>query len=142
MRISYFFFAAIVFPILGGGLSGCAPITSLASSPKIESAPPMFSLLDLGRRLSDGGVDIFDPWVPTLTIPDLPEKPHGIQFNIPKHESMIIRDPRVTVYSLLGFGEIFSSEPEIDEPPEMLMDTPSLTGVDRGGMIEEEVLPP
>ena len=142
MRIFNFFFSAIIFPILSGGVSGCAPITSLPTSPKIESAPPIFSLLDLGRRISNGGVDIFDPWVPTLTIPDLPEKPDGIQFNVPKHESMIIRDPRVTVYSLMGLGEVFSIGPKIDEPPEILMNAPSLTGADRGAMIEEEVLPP
>lgn len=142
MRISGFLFMVVLSPVLGGVLSGCAPGLPLVEGQKIEAVPPMFSLLDLGRRLSDGAVDILDPWVPTLTIPALPEKPHGIEFNIPKHESMIIRDPRVTVYSLLGFGEIISDEVKIDEPPELLMDAPSLTGVDRGGMIEEEVLPP
>lgn len=150
MRISGFLFLVVLSPVLGGALSGCTQSRPLidAQEPGPEpvsvslSVPPVFSLLDLGRRLSEGGVDILDPWVPTLTIPAGPEKLQGIQFDIPKHESMIIRDSSVTVYSLEGFGKAVSGDPaedrrDLSDPP--LMDPHFFQ---KSAPIEQEVLPP
>lgn len=106
--------------------------------------PPQFSLLELGRRLSGGGVDIFDPWAPTFQIPALSKKLPGIAFKIPRHDSMIWRDPGVEVYSLAGFawpldeGDVRA----IEEAQIGLTPPTSLTGSEPDGVIEKEPLLP
>lgn len=128
-----------------GLISACVPGGQVGGEETdLSPLPPKFSLLELGRRLSGGGVDIFDPWVPTLQITPLPKRPPGIVFRIPKHDSMIWRDPGVEVYSLAGF----SRPPEQGDGQAVgdagISFTPptSLTGAEADGVIEREPLLP
>jgi hypothetical protein len=87
-------------------LPSCAPYNESASKgferEDMSALPNNFSLLDLGRTLSKGCVDIFDPWL-TIFSPPLDETSilsESARLTFPEHPTMLIRDDRVVVYSL------------------------------------------
>lgn len=96
--LSFMIYALFVLP-------SCAPYTESAG--KIDkrndmtSLPNNYSLLDLGRTLSQGSVDIFDPWLTVFSLPTdiAPEKDVGL-LTFPEHPTMLVRDNRVSVYTL------------------------------------------
>jgi hypothetical protein len=90
----------IVYSLIA--LPSCAPY--VGTSPPTDkredmrALPNNFLLLDLGRTISKGTVDIFDPWLTAFSLPkmDTPENP----LTFPEHPTMLIRDDRVIVYTL------------------------------------------
>lgn len=73
------------------------PISDRQNEP---SLPVDFSMLEIGRELSDGAVDIYDPWLtvfdvtpPARTVPD----PLA---TFPVNRHIMTRDSNVRVYSL------------------------------------------
>lgn len=107
-------------------LPSCAPYEgpgpSMDKREDMTALPNNFSLFDLGRTISKGTVDIFDPWLSALSLPknELIENP----LTFPEHPTMLIRDDRVTVYTLRDsdsppyndFFNILDSE-TLDLPP-------------------------
>lgn len=64
-----------------------------------KSLPAKFSMLELGRALSKGAVDIYDPWLPTLTVPAPDFSVADPLSFFPVHPFMLIRDRSVRIYS-------------------------------------------
>lgn len=63
------------------------------------SQPADQDVLALGRSLSDGSVDIYDPGVPKFSVTEqqaITPRPD----TVPENSGIIVRDPGVTVYSL------------------------------------------
>lgn len=65
-----------------------------------NNSPKNFSMLELGRALSKGAVDIYDPWLPTLTIPAPDFSVPDPLATFPVHRYMYIRNKSVRVYTL------------------------------------------
>ncbi len=124
--------AFVGLSVLVLGLSACSPgrPIELTSSPppvREDKYPDDFSLLDLGRALSKGAVDIFDPYLDTASVP-LPErKPllRPLPFPLNPHYKPLDKD--VSFYALtspeeeLG-GKLDVVEPEPLPPPVPLND--------------------
>jgi hypothetical protein len=93
----------IVIAILS--FSSCAPYTGSSDvtdrRSDMTALPNNFSLLDLGRTLSKGCVDIFDPWLNNFQLPmSQPPENMGALLTFPEHPYMIVRDSSVSVYTL------------------------------------------
>lgn len=101
MKISKLSF--IIVAVLS--VSSCAPYTGSSDladrRSDMTALPNNFSLLDLGRTLSKGSVDIFDPWLNIFELPmsKPPEKMDAV-LTFPEHPYMIVRDNSVSVYTL------------------------------------------
>jgi hypothetical protein len=87
-----------------------------------------FSMLELGRALSKGSVDIYDPWLPTLTIPVPDFSVSDPLATFPVHPRLYVRNKNVRVYSLdsnmaldndISFSNVLESieQQQIDEIP-------------------------
>ncbi len=66
----------------------------------MSALPNNFSLMDLGRAISLGSVDIFDPWLTSLEMPLMASDAISTPSTFPEHPYMLIRDDSVTAYSL------------------------------------------
>jgi hypothetical protein len=90
----------IVYSLIA--LPSCAPYNGTSSPTDMRedmrALPNNFSLLDLGRTISNGTVDIFDPWLTAFALPKNDITPNPLTF--PEHPTMLIRDDRVTVFTL------------------------------------------
>lgn len=65
-----------------------------------DALPHNYSMLEIGRALSKGSVDIYDPWLPSLTVPTPDFAVADPLATFPVHPFMLVRDQRVRVYSL------------------------------------------
>ena len=117
-------------------LASCAPavvVNDVATQRKdAKVLPKEFSLLDLGWAISDGAVDIYDPWLDVFMLdPDDRSFIKNIDY-FPSHPSMIVRDTDdVHVYSLdsdmvSDASEFVSASTDI-APPVPLVDKEPLT---------------
>lgn len=95
-------------------LSGCQssgevkvaklPPGSAANAPTQVTGPismtsPEQTMLSLGRGMSGGSVDIYEPGVSTLDVPTI-ETFTPRPSPVPENNGIVVRDPSVTVYSL------------------------------------------
>ena len=72
----------------------------IVSREDAESLPVDFSILEIGRELSDGSVDIYDPWLMAFVVPDIDRSVVDPFAIFPSHPFMVVKDPDVRVYSL------------------------------------------
>ena len=72
---------------------------SSPAAPQIAMTAPDQSLLSLGRGMSDGSVDIYQPGVSALDVPTI-ETFTPRPSPVPENNGIVVRDSSVTVYSL------------------------------------------
>lgn len=91
------FFIIAIFAVLA--VTGCD--THKKAAPQTNRAPVKRDFATLGRDLSQGSVDLYDPGASVLTMPSeslarsaTPVSP------IAKSQSVLVNDPSVTIYSL------------------------------------------
>jgi hypothetical protein len=95
---------------IAGALAACTPGTPVASSfsDVMGPSPYQMSLFEMGRGISDGRIDIYEPGTPSLDLPPLAEetaKPEERFLDFfPRNRTLLVRDPSVTVYSLILVG--------------------------------------
>lgn len=65
-----------------------------------DALPLDFSMLDIGRALSDGTVDIYDPWLTVFLVTPPERTILDPSVSFPVHPFMLVRDEEVRVYSL------------------------------------------
>ena len=65
----------------------------------ISMTAPEQTMLSLGRGMSGGSVDIYEPGVATLDVPTI-ETFTPRPSPVPENNGIVVRDPSVTVYSL------------------------------------------
>jgi hypothetical protein len=101
MKISRF--SIITFAIIS--VSSCAPY--MGSGDKTDrrsdmtALPNNYSLFDLARTISNGSVDVFDPWLSSFALPmDMTSQDTVGLLTFPEHPYMLIRDDSVSVYTL------------------------------------------
>ncbi len=91
-----------------------------------KALPKEFSLLDLGRAISDGTVDIYDPWLDVFLVNDIEPYPPVGADAFPVNPYMLVRDEDVRVYSLesnvVSDASEFITIPDEMAPPVPLVD--------------------
>jgi hypothetical protein len=92
-----------------GALTSCAPGTPVTSLSGVMGPEPyQMSLFELGRGVSDGRVDIYEPGVPTVDLPSYAQETEKPEIKprdpFPKTRTILVRDPSVVVYSLAMSG--------------------------------------
>ena len=117
-------------------LASCAPGVPVeevvTQREDVKALPKEFSLLDLGHAISDGAVDIYDPWLDVFMLdPDDRSFITHIDY-FPSHPSMIVRDTDdVHVYSLesdtISDASEFIAIPSDIAPPIPLVEKEPLT---------------
>lgn len=115
---------ALSFIIISSiSVSSCAPVQPVVGYTEVDHMivhdegnregdifPDGYSLFAIGRAISDNSVDIFDPWLTTLNLPqDAPEYADPLR-NYPQNGYILIADRGVTVFSLSS-----ESKPEGDD---------------------------
>lgn len=85
-------------------LASCAPVAPVEDMTTqrndTKALPKEFSLLDLGHVISDGTVDIYDPWLDVFLVNDIEPYPPVGADAFPVNPYMLVRDEDVRVYSL------------------------------------------
>ncbi len=66
--------------------------------------PVDFSMLHIGRELSRGSVDIYDPWLTVFNVTPPERAVADPLTTFPVHSFMLVRDENVRVYSLSSEG--------------------------------------
>ncbi len=117
------FLAGAVWPLML--LGACTPQQPIEEK-SLEfvdkgTMPDEFSFLALGRALSGGSVDLYDPYAKTFAnMPVPPRKPDFILGDFPKHTNYQPFDPDVAMFALTLPAddlEIKNPEPVLDPVP-------------------------
>lgn len=106
MRVSSFCLFLTIPVLLAGCQSNTVKVAKLPPSgnaaPEQQlslTSPEEQSILSLGRGMSDGSVDIYEPGVAKLDVPTI-ETFNPRPSPVPESNNVIVRDPSVTVFSL------------------------------------------
>jgi hypothetical protein len=119
---SWFIVGAISSLLL---LSACAPGRPIEeeSFDFVDKGvmPDNFSFLAMGRALSGGAVDLYDPYAKNFTnMPRPPRKPDFILGDFPKHTNYQPFDPDVAMFALTHPGD----DLEIQDPEPLPVPVP------------------
>lgn len=79
--------------------AGTTPESVVQPAGTISMTAPEQTMLSLGRGMSGGSVDIYEPGVATLDVPTI-ETFTPRPSPVPENNGIVVRDPSVTVYSL------------------------------------------
>lgn len=116
-------------------VSACTPAQpiQLSSSPpplREDKFPDGFSLLDLGRALSKGAVDIFDPYMTTNDVPLPVRKPLQRPLPFPLNPHYKPSDDDVSFYALTPPEEELGGKLDVIEPEPLPPPVPLNDGLD------------
>lgn len=101
-------------------LAGCTPGVPVdKDAPAAGKALPLdFSLLALGRSLSDGAVDIYDPYARKFDVPPVPPRKPRFDFSVfPSHPDYLPADEDVGMYASGLPGEHLEKLETVDPAP-------------------------
>lgn len=100
----------ILLALVAMALPSCSPIQTMTTDSRvvvnrdgIPALPQHYSMLDMGRAISGGDVDVYDPWLTVfmVTPPGHLQDPLDM---FPPHGGLYVSDKHVKVYSLSSDG--------------------------------------
>jgi hypothetical protein len=132
-------FVALTSLLMSSMLVACTygnPVGAMQDT-RVDShnLPENFSLLLLGRTISNGSVDIYDPWLTSFDILPPPTLPEHLLADYPLHRTTIVRDSSVSLYDMpsLEYQDSLIASPlghldgiEIPDEQEVLIDSKQL----------------